>query len=264
MKKFDLSNVKKVSIVLETCETFDFDAKDIVDAYFDESTFQKRYGKGKNVEYNASYGKITIASNALHTWSAWYDPERSDYDFYDRIKMFCDVCIITFDYGMEQYNIRVPYDTLESSLHGCEIEYSNCPSCELDEKGNLVILFGKLSKAPKRKDNDYANIVKGWENSCLKNFKNILNVENLNFSHDCYSDGKTVIELICKILNKGYNGKQVKFKFKNVENLNFSLFFDMKEQKDNLLMTKLTNGKIYVQLEACVTFFCSSVNCCDW
>ena len=62
-------------------------------------------------------------------------------------------------------DIYVPYNPLEGILHGTEIELSNCPSFEIDNDGNIIIAFGKSSKQPTRKDNNYAELVEGWKDA---------------------------------------------------------------------------------------------------
>ena len=57
----------------------------------------------------------------------------------------------------------MPYDPLEDIVHRSEIELSNCPSFEVDGEGNMIIAFGERSKQPKRKDNNYSELIAGWK-----------------------------------------------------------------------------------------------------
>lgn len=53
------------------------------------------------------------------------------------------------------------YDPIINCLCVCDVEYSNCPADEIDENGDMLILFGKLSRSPKRIDDNYYNLIEG-------------------------------------------------------------------------------------------------------
>ena len=63
--------------------------------------------------------------------------------------------------GKNSVRFAVQYNPLADAF-GEVIEYTNCPSCHLDNSGNLVVCFGNKSQNPQRVDNNYHEVICGW------------------------------------------------------------------------------------------------------
>ena len=173
-----LKGYKSLLVGLENCDAYEIDIDDIQDVYCKA----KLIGKKKN-EYRTDDGFIKIASRASQTIE--YSILRNqamgtegDIRLMERLQM-CVGCADMTSFSLKDKNnqkteIYVPYDSLEG-VRGNEIELSNCPSFEVDEDGNMIIAFGERSKQPKRKDNNYNELIAGWEEAfgdfCPKKLK---------------------------------------------------------------------------------------------
>ena len=78
-----------------------------------------------------------------------------------RLTMCCDIESFLLCGKDKKVRIYLQYDPLKDSF-GNDKEYSNCPSFEIEADEKMKICFGDMSKQPKRVDNNYHELVKGW------------------------------------------------------------------------------------------------------
>ena len=163
--------------------------------------------------------------SAMNYFLDFTDDEEDDEELKERLYLRnffaggCDVdgFSLVKDSG-EEIKFSVPYKPLQESIYGNIIEYSNCPSAKTDFKGRLTLYFGKSSKAPVRKNNNFHELVQGW-NACLGDYKpNVLrgSIKFLSCSHD--KSGMT-IEITAFINNKSASEGVLPFKFKGCNDM---------------------------------------------
>ncbi len=259
-KKF-LSNYKTLSIVLENCDLYEIDAKDVLDIFCEAKLISE---KGK--KYETIDGFIKISANASQTkeYSVLKYPEtRTDWDYSlkERLKMLdggADMTSFSLkDENKRDIDIYVPYNPLEDILHGSEMELSNCPSFEIDEDGNMIIAFGERSKQPKRKDNNYAELIEGW-NEAFGDFQpKVLKVKAEMLS--TFGDGQTNISFYFNVCNKNSNKQFAELVFVDCKNIFVDMYFSKKRNYE-IVMSKMANGYIYVGIWGLgIDFVCSSI-----
>lgn len=256
-----LANYKTLSVVLENCEVYEIDVKDVLDI-FCEAKLISETGK----KYYTADGFIKISSNASQTKESYVlrYPEihaGMDYSLKERLKRL-DGCADMTSFSLRGENNRdidiyVPYNPLEDILHGGEIELSNCPSFEIDEDCNMVIAFGKSSKQPKRKDNNYAELIEGWKDA-FGNFKpKILKVKPEIMSTFC--EERTNLSFYFKVCNKNSKKVFAELFFIDCKTISIDMYFP-KKRNCEIVMSKMTNGCIYVGFDGLgIDFTCASV-----
>lgn len=160
----------------------------------------------------------------------------------------------------EEYGL--PYDPLIESLHGSEVELSNCPSAEIDENGYILIGFGAHSKSPKRKDNNFEELIEGWKNSFGDYAPDVLKVKLnclSNFTENDFTDG---LLFDFDILNKRAKHKSLFLICADCSKLAFKIHPHAGTMELNL--SRLENGNIFVDLVGYdFTFECKSVRIDD-
>ena len=174
-----LNKVKIVSLGCENTEDFNIDKDKIVDICFEATLTNEK----KHICYYTGDGRLEIDKSSAKLLSSFADDfngilNSKIEDFYLDNRLTsqhgvngCDVCVLGFEMIDGEYiNLYVPYDPLINT-HGAEIELSNCPSSEILNNGNILLLFGTSSKSPKRIDNHYNDLIIGWEQ--LFNIKKI-------------------------------------------------------------------------------------------
>ncbi|MBQ8749418.1 MAG: hypothetical protein IJZ29_03010 [Clostridia bacterium] len=268
----NLKNIKSVTLGLENCDSYTFNVRDILAINFENIIERCREDDGE-CYYNtiADDGQITISKDAFEVLgefateefadgTTWLDSEPAEnFYFYNRINQYCDVCFISIEFkdGTE-LQFDVPYEPLEENIHGTEVELSNCPSCELTENGDLLILFGNSSKSYKRIDNNYQDLIFDLEYSIEKPINEILEIElnSMNNSIGCYFDN---LILDCKLINKNFKGVNLNLKFLDVTNIIFSTYFEDKMDSHQLVMSKMKDGRIFVQIGCFLNFECAGI-----
>lgn len=267
--KDTLPQIDSIELALENCEGYVIKNEDIIDIWFDEIPVRTSGSDDDEVHD----GRLIISKNAFKLLSSFaydeyedgttaldHDPE-SDYYFYDRIISCCDICqvYIHFKNGKKIW-FYVDYDPVISEIHGNEIEYSNCPSAELDENGDLLILFGKSSHAFHRVDDDYFNAIDGLSEYLHKKPKGILTVKIETFGNEgnfCWSptDGM-YIEM--RIKNREYRNKCLPLQFFDISKLYFD--FDFKcIRAEEFYISPLQDGSLFVQFGTLCSFCCKKI-----
>ena len=256
-----LNNYKTFLIVLENCDVYEIGVDNILDVYCEAELIDKN----KN-EYRTTDGFIKISANAMQTVKSYVAREgemNTEYDI--RLKERLEICGNCADmtvFSLRDKNdtvidIYVPYDPIESIINGSELDFSNCPSWHTDKDGNMIICFGESSKQPKRKDNNYADLIAGWKDTFGEREPKVLKVkidmiyafgqEQLNFN---------VAFKNCDKFSKWHFAELV---FKDCQDVFTQMIFPIKGYCD-IVMSKMSDRRIYVGFDGLgVEFTCASV-----
>ena len=247
-------------IVFENCDVYEINVADILDISCEAALINE---KGR--EYRTDDGFIKIAANTAKTAESSVLRDQAlgmeqDYRLKERLEM-CGGCADMTSFSLKdketgEFHIYVPYDPLERVVTGGEIELSNCPSLEFDNEGNMIIAFGKSSQQPKRKDNNYSELIAGWEEAFGQYEPTVLKAkvkglstfgENTNFS------------FLFKICDKKCKNNLSEFLFMNCQNVDMEMAFPNKGVC-KMFMSKMADGRIYVGFGGLgIEFTCSSV-----
>lgn len=268
-----LTEIDHIEFVLENCDGYSINPEDILDVWFDEIQF----GAASYNENIVHDGRILLSKNIFKqlgdfayceyedgTTALNHDPEEHFY-FYNRIMACCDITQVHFYYkNGKKLWLFVDYDPIENEMSGCEVEYSNCPSAELDDNGDMLISFGKSSHAFKRVDNDYYNVIDGLKEFLPQALKGILNVKFESFGNvesgwwssenGLFND--LFVEI--RIQNKEYKNKYLPLQFSNVSKLIFILDFK-NDSGEDLWISPAMDGKLFVQFGGRCNFYCKSI-----
>lgn len=251
-----LKGCNSLLIVLENCDTYTVAAEDVLDVYCQAT----RISKDGN-EYRTPDGFIKIAARASETVENFVLREgKADTEWSQRLKERLQIASDMTSFSLEdksgrEIDIYVPYNPLEDILHGSEIELSNCPSLEIDEEGNMIIAFGDSSKQPKRKDNNYAELITGWEEAFGKETPPMLKVKLDSCS--TFGENQKGVSLVfsCKELKDGLQ----ELIFLDCENFASEMYFPMKDECE-IFMSRMMDGKIFVGLDGLgIEFRCSYI-----
>ena len=267
--KETLSEIDYIDIALENCDSYSIKPENIVDILFDEfelDTGREKYSRSRN-------GRLVLSKNMFHqlsrdafiefadgTTALDHDPEE-DYYFYNRITSWCDIVSIDIHYKNGKiFEFFVEYNPIINDLCGSDVEYSNCPSAEIDENGDMLILFGKSSHSPKRIDNDYFNVIEGL-NELLpqKNIDTLwVVIETIgNDGVNCWSpDGGLYVEM--RIKNKEYKNKCLPLEFFDVDKMAFCV--DLKNMcEEDFNISPTADGRFFVQFGEICNFYCKRI-----
>ena len=252
---------KTLLVVLENCDVYEIAVDDILDIY----CVAKPIGKKKN-EYSTNDGFIKIAASASQTIECTISSNQEigtefDHRLKERLEM-CGGCADMTSFSLRDskksdIDIYVPYNPLEDINHGGEIELSNCPSFEIDNDGNMIIAFGEHSKQPKRKDNNYAELIDGWEEVFGDFEPKVLKVKAGLLS--TFGDTQTNFSFSFKVLNKNSKKDIANLVFIDCKNVSIEMCFTKKRNYE-IVMSKMADGNIYVGIDGLgIDFTCSSV-----
>ncbi len=256
-----LKGYKSLLVVLENCDVYEIATEDILDIYCEIELI----GKKKN-EYRTSYGFIKISASASQTveCSVLRNDEIGtewDHRLKERLEMLgggADMTSFSLkDNQGQDIDIYVPYEPLEDIIHGSEIELSNCPSLEIDSEDNIIIAFGERSKQPKRKDNNYAELVEGWKDAFGDYEPTILkaNIESLS----TFGDEVKNFSFAFKICDKNSRKEYAELVFMDCKDIAMEMFFPEKGDCE-IVMSKMADGRIYVGFDGLgIDFICASV-----
>ena len=256
-----LKYYKSLLVGLENCDVYEIAVDDILDIYCEA----KPIGKNKN-EYFANDGFIKIAASASQTIECTISRKHEigtefDHRLKERLEM-CGGCADMTSFSLRDskksdIDIYVPYNPLEDIKHGGEIELSNCPSFEIDNDGNMIIAFGERSKQPKRKDNNYAELIDGWKDAFGDFEPKVLKVKAELLS--TFGDTQTDFSFYFKVLNKNSKKDFAELVFIDCKNVSIEMCFT-KERNYEIVMSKMADGHIYVGIDGLgIDFTCSSV-----
>ncbi|MGN0812134.1 MAG: hypothetical protein ACI4MQ_01305 [Candidatus Coproplasma sp.] len=256
-----LKGYKTLSIGLENCDVYKIDIKDILDVY----CIAEKIGNSKK-EYRTNDGFIKISARASQAveYSVLRNHEiGTEWDH--RLKERLEMCgggadMTSFSLNGKRkgdIDICVPFNPLEDIIHGNEIELSNCPSLEIDNDGNMIIAFGEQSKQPKRKDNNYSELVAGWKDALGEFEPKVLKVKM--FSLETFGVEERYIIAYSTIRNKSLKENSITLVFKDCKSINVETFFPQNGNCE-IVMSKKADGRIYVGFDGLgIDFTCSSV-----
>lgn len=250
INKTTIDQIKQITIVAENCESFAVPASLILDADF--LILDKR---NKSDDYRTQSGYIKLANEAADIPEGENVDDTDRHTLGERLLGYCDVTAVNimFKDGTSYYTY-LPYDPLEESMHGSEIELSNCPSLEFDENNDLLLLFGDKSKQFKRVDNNYSDLILGWQKE-FGNFAPDIIKGRLYGLNTFGNDYNRKFDITFKSCN--VPGKTLHLRFFNVTDCDLNISFD--QSYLDLCMSRTSNGKIYVDIFGTLTFFCSCV-----
>ena len=256
----EIKKYKSLLIVLENCDVYEIAVEDVLDIYC-EAVLNSEKGEF----YRAYDGFIKISSRASQTVESWVLRGNEIGRKWDiRLKARLKMCkgaadMVSFslkDKANQEIEIYVPYDPLEDVMHRSEIELSNCPSFEIDKAGDMIIAFGKSSKQPKRKDNNYDGLIAGWKDAFGDYLPKVLKIKARHLS--TFGVKKTNLSLRFKICDKTCKQCFAELVFMDCKDMRMEMFFP--ENGDcEIVMSKMMDGRIYVGFGLWMDFTCNSV-----
>ncbi len=250
IEKSTLKDIKSITLNTENVESFSIPSHLILDADF--IILDKR---NKDDDYRTQSGYIKFANEAADIIEGKSDEDSDQCTLGERLLGYCDVCVldILFNDG-SSFCIQLPYNPLTESMHGAEVELSNCPSIEFDENNDLVLCFGEKSKQFKRIDNNYSDLILGWKEKFGDACPDIIK-GRLDGLSSFGNDFEQKFDISFKSCN--LPGKAIRLRFINVTQCDLDLTFD--QAYCELRMSRTSTGKIYVDIEGTLTFFCSCI-----
>lgn len=256
-----LKGFKSILIVLENCDVYEIFIKDILDVYCEATLISK-----KENTYRAEDGFIKIAACAKDSVESFVAKNKEignewDYRLRNRLEMCKGGADMTsFSLRTDKnydIDIYVPYDPLEDVMHGSEIELSNCPSLEIDGEDNMIIAFGESSKQPKRKDNNYYELIAGWKDAFGDYSPRALKVKVKSLS--TFGEKQTNFSFYFEICDKSCKKDIAEFVFMDCKSVRMEIFFPEKGDCE-IVMSKMADGRIYVGFDGLgIDFTCFSV-----
>lgn len=242
-----LNGYKTFTIVFENLDVYTIDIEDILDIYCEVNPSSER-----NEAYATNDGFIKISSRVAHVEeqsSLKYNEEDPEWPTHlkERLEMFdSGVDLVYFSLNSDRKRevvVCVPYDPIESVINGKDIELSNSSSFEIDSEGNMIIAFGERSKQPKRKDNNYHELVLGWQEAFGEYKPIVLKVRMLS----CNTFGVNNNNVSCSFEIRGSQnkGRQVELEFIDCKDLAFFVCFPQIDECE-IVMTRMVDGRIYV------------------
>ena len=185
-----------------------------------------------------------LSSKASKLVSDMYDKGKKNlYYLSNRIPKYLDICILTLK-GEDELSFFVLYDSVLDAEYST-IEFSNCCSYEINEDGNILIKFGKMSNCPivERKPSSY--YIDGWKDRFIFQ-EDIIDLDNSNY------------ELIKKdellLLNTMYKEEKISILFKEIS--------EFKKYMDGayyLEIYQLVDESFFVVLKDEISFKCKSI-----
>ncbi|MBR2375079.1 MAG: hypothetical protein IKA88_02190 [Clostridia bacterium] len=258
-----LQSYKYLSITLENCDDFRIDVTDILDI-FCELTPMKHGAR----EYVAEDGFIYISARAKDVLeSSCLQDKTKDHDLDEITRLqkrleICERCADMVSFSLHDENgkkvlVYVPYDPLTDCVSNELIEYSNCPSIETDVDGNMLIAFGKRSKLPKRKDNDYAGIIQGWREYFMEYSPEVLRIQVQELQQTEEQDVQIVLWF--QVKDRAFGNKHGHLVFDGCTNIQSEILFPQTGEC-TLFVAKMIDGGIYVALDGLgLRFRCNSI-----
>jgi len=244
--KYNLQKISSICLGLANNEDFEIEGNEIIEIYlkYDKDKYEKNVFRviGGYIELSAA-AKNTVSSFFAENENIVEPLQEEDFRLCKRISGYCNICdidIIYKDGGI--LNLRVPYDPLCESLYGNEIEWSNCPSVEWLTNENLKIHIGEYSRAPKRIDNNYNELILGWKN-ITNEVPKILKCRLLHFSSSNHLCPRL------KITFSMIDGSKMHLIFEDYDNLECDYNTSFGDRYFHLLMSRMNNGRIFVRLD---------------
>ena len=258
--KDDLPAGSKVSVAVEFCAWYEFRAEDILELSLE-------YEKMSGISF-VTDGRLVLSRAAAcasaedgKRWREMSDPwldEGEDESFWGNVmKGWCDVELLLsrtkegerfFDCGT-----LLTEDAGEGGVGGF--------SAELNEAGDLVLLFGKSSREEEHEPNAYGRYIEGFD-ARFPDFSGEMRLAVESVSNEWYatgmSSGKDGVAITGRILNKRYRGARVSFAFGGVTELVFEIPKKWGKETE-LVVCPDRDGTYYVRLGTEVHFSCKRI-----
>jgi hypothetical protein len=262
IEKSNLSEIKSIFLILENCEDFCIDAKDVVDIFVDNI----KPCKTNENEFESNDGRLIISQKGMKNLSSFFAeleqnwcPDPETFSLKTRLLRYPNICYLEVKYkDGKKMMIHLPYNPLRCIIHGEEIELSNCPSAEVDKNGNMLILFGKSSHAPKRKDNNYRDLIDGFEKLEKTRVPKVLKVKVVRIQF--YNDKKgESFSMTFVDKDKDNHEKTFKLVFESFTDICIDCSASILQTEIDLNISRLNDGKIAVQLGKVINFYCKGI-----
>lgn len=251
--KDNLSEYRAIRVFMENVEGYEIEISDILDIYLN---CDKRLGGNNN--YFSSEGYIKFSSKVkdlLTIGTSSFGGEddmgltEDDYKFGNRISRYLDICGISLlSYNRKSLHISIPYSPVES-VYGGIIEFSDCHSFELDECGNILIKYGKLSNMPKKEDVFFEDIVEDLDNILFKTKSNYAGMEMEKYYYH-ERNGNITITVIGDLEVSYSRSYLVRLVFEGIKEYEEDQIGNI----DYIYLYKLASGEYFAQI-GCVSEF---------
>ena len=235
IKKDCLNKYNSVNLHLENIECFNIPIEYVLDIY---ALIEK-----EDDEYNAIEGYLLLSSKASKLVSDMYDKGKKNlYYLSNRIPKYLDICRLTLK-GEDELSFSVLYDPV-LDVDYSPFEFSNCCSYEINEDGNILIKFGKLSNCPivERKPSSY--YIDGWKDRFIFQ-EYIIILDNSDYK---------LIKKDELLLNTMYKEEKISILFKGI-----SKFKKYMDGAECLEIYQLVDESFFVVLEDEISFKCKSI-----
>lgn len=258
--KDDLPAGSKVSVAVEFCAWYEFRAEDILELSLE-------YEKMSGISF-VTDGRLVLSRAAAcasaedgKRWREMSDPwldEGEDESFWGNVmKGWCDVELLLFrtKEGERFFDCGalLTEDAGEGGVGGF--------SAELNEAGDLVLLFGKSSREEEHEPNAYGRYIEGFD-ARFPDFSGEMRLAVGSVSNEWYapgmSSGKDGVAITGRILNKRYRGARVFFAFGGVTELVFEIPKKWGKETE-LVVCPDRDGTYYVRLGTEVHFSCKRI-----
>lgn len=259
----DLKTISNIAIIDEALNEFIFEANEILDIYLQPLETIKKQRSQKN-SFTIKSGKITISKHALKKLPSDLKPNKKGLVFNEPAENFNFINTLTPDIVGVQIKFNngkilstdAPYNPLLQYPRLVVVEHSNCPSFYTDKDNNLVLLFGNLSTAPTRVDNNYLNLIENLPARLHLPKSKLWKIHTVDFQYEKKSQqAEGVFEF--QLSNNKKIGLHLKFL--GVHDLNYSEQ-DQFLYSSTFLASKLATEEILVQGDI-FSMLCKKIVC---
>lgn len=182
-----------------------------------------------------------------------------------RIEQYCDISDIYLErHDGTKIKFSLPYDPLVESINQVEIELSNCPSAEINQNGFITIGIGESSKMPKRIDNNFDELIEGW-NELFNDYRPDVLRARLNILTNYFKNEAPCLFAEIEILNKrAKHYDSLTFIFTEIQKVNYMIYPDKASESIELNAARLIGGNIFVDFVGYgLTFQCKEITVTD-
>ena len=256
-----IKGYESLEIGFENCEVYEISVNDILDIYYVASFEEGVYYK----EHVTDDGFVKISAcckNKLSVSHESYGEDEGKLTLQERLTSWNDVTSLTLiGKGKKNFFVWIPYDPLCSEAYDEVIEYTNCCSFETLNNGDMVLCFGKSSKTPTRKDNDYINLVNGWKEKYGSFMPESLSVK-VDEMHQFYDDND-FLYLPFEIKNRKVANKMGELEFSYIDKVAINMRFPL-DGNIKIHISKVLDGRLFVVLEGIgIEFYCKEISLLD-
>ena len=176
-----------------------------------------------------------------------------------RLQMWCDVDAFALSKKDGYIMVQVQFDPLMDDFDEVK-EYSNCASFEY-ANNCITLCFGDKSKQPKRKDNNYHEIVQNWADVFGDYIVDELfvRIKSMTFFSSRQNGKNDTLKLGVSVEAKQFAKQPFEFLFGGIADYNCAPW-GFANSSNPVRMSKMADGKIYVSLDlGNVEFVCDTI-----